>query len=505
MFFDIMKNEAVLNEEEKIESIKSTILLIDKHERNLFKYLCKMLNTVSLYHDKNKMTVRNLARVWAPNFLWSTSISPLDAHRNIDFNQHAELLTELIIAEANYLFDWPSEKINPPISHLSIEKNQSVSLNLPSYSQSVTVIPVNSQDSTITSNPPPFPNHTNTSETERNPESTNCHYNQSISSTVPISSVSISATVCEAASASEVYLTHVDSTETEKLSISRSVTFTGSCDSTSSWGVTLADLPSLRGKKGGTPRPLLRHRGTFKKNLLKNIVSIDEIPSSNTLAKFEQITDGSRSSQLMDTSFNPQSLIGVSAETFGNRSINKSTSFVQLRQNLNNSVFRSFTEKKGVSPIVHPKRTITKTHKSLMRTKRTTTTLPYLTATIRRAKKLTCYYQCSDMDTINSVSNFFSENYIIPSKIRDENISPIQSDEAVKLTQAHRTLLILNKIGAIRFLGAVSELSEDQIKTLILRKTNSLKSPAIFIKRDSMMILGWSEDIWSDYLLPPKS
>jgi len=124
-----------------------------------------------------------------------------------------------------------------------------------------------------------------------------------------------------------------------------------------------------------------------------------------------------------------------------------------------------------------------------------------LSGPIRGSKRITCYYQSNKPEIRDRISNFFVSNSSIPNKTRFESTSPILPEEVLRLVHSYKTLLVINKIGAIRFIGSVSYLFDEQVKKLTLRrKTNSLKSPALFLKRDSILILGWSEDIWSYYL-----
>jgi len=178
-----------------------------------------MLKKVSLYHEKNKMTVSNLAIVWAPNLLWSTSISPSDAKNTINFNQHAESLTSLFIAESDYLFNLPDVDSYPTSSPLSPKQSHSAAItprnsnyNLASstYSQSVMVLPTFTQtpESKHRYSIPLMTDTVSMTEPIANQVDPcwNDHTSNSLSSTIPlpISTGSTSATVSEPVKANSV-------------------------------------------------------------------------------------------------------------------------------------------------------------------------------------------------------------------------------------------------------------------------------------------------------------
>uniref|UniRef100_A0A6B2L702 Rho-GAP domain-containing protein n=1 Tax=Arcella intermedia TaxID=1963864 RepID=A0A6B2L702_9EUKA len=102
-FFKIVKLD--VGDEEKIDALKNTIEKMGVYERDLFKYLCQLLRQVARRHEYNKMTVPNLARIWAPNLVWSRAISSSDSMKSIEFNHNSERLMKILIAESEYLTD----------------------------------------------------------------------------------------------------------------------------------------------------------------------------------------------------------------------------------------------------------------------------------------------------------------------------------------------------------------------------------------------------------------
>jgi len=100
-FFKIVKSD--IGDEEKIDALKITIEKMGVYERDLFKYLCQLLRQVARRQEFNKMTVPNLARIWAPNLVWSRAISNSDSMKSIEFNHNSERLMKILIAESEYL------------------------------------------------------------------------------------------------------------------------------------------------------------------------------------------------------------------------------------------------------------------------------------------------------------------------------------------------------------------------------------------------------------------
>jgi len=85
--------------------------------------------------------------------------------------------------------------------------------------------------------------------------------------------------------------------------------------------------------------------------------------------------------------------------------------------------------------------------------------------------------------------------------VRNEATSVIDPREGFQLVQNYKTLIVINKVEAVRFCGLTVDLNEKELKTLILRKKNTgMRSPAIFIRRESIVIIGWSKYMWSQYL-----
>jgi len=472
----ILKDTSIL-EKERIEQIKSVILLVVKLERNLLGYICKMLKKVSLLHEKNKMTVSNLAIVWAPTLLGTTITICPDAQCSTILNLHTDL-TSIFIAEADYLFnssetlDTSSSRATAPLStsrirttthrttpRTSQDSNLSTSS---SYSQSMDLLPSFTSIHTLGQKPqnsiPCLKVSLYTTETltpELTPRSYGC----------PVSEIS------------EGIRTGLVAESETSGTVGNSQIETSSVNSGESFKEEMAE--EMKENEGfnhtvkfETPRPNQRYCSTRRKN---HIYSHSDVNNNLSLKGL----------------FSPPVL---NLEVYNNNPPIPNRVFMKTSP-------KKKPEKKRLPSSPINKRTLKKRPGRMVNSsKRTPSNISAFPDPIGGLKRISCYYQSNKPQLMETISNFFINNGIIPYRTRYETTSPIEFEEALRLFHSYNTLLIINKMGAIRFMGSVSYLSDDQVKKLTLRKTNSLKSPAIFLKRDSILILGWSEDIWSNYL-----
>jgi hypothetical protein len=547
----IMKDSYEL--EEKIEQIKSVLLLMDQLERNLLGFICKMLKTVSLYQEKNKMTVRNLAIVWAPTLLGSTTtsstssistigISPSDIHRSVNLNLCTEL-TSIFIAEVDILFNWATTRLDDNDNNIKGNNHNTSLLKDPSgprltlrttttattkvtsrasshhhppgcrlsssYSRSMIQLPTfthhlqhHHHHHTLGSvqNPShlysipclmgtlsaePTPQLSPRSEDDDQEDSTSSCRSGSLSATIVaargVTSESTSTTVTYDTGSSTV--NSLESTQREGTSSSMSVGEAVDIEEEVK-EVCKNDQPlTFSTVKCETPRPNLRYCSARRKVHVLSHSDVD----SNTLKSYCSPPLVNRHRTLPKTSPNKREHLST-------------------EDNNNNSSFKkNLQDKKRLPTSPITKRTLKKRPGRLLTSNKRTlaggANLPTLSGPIRGSKRITCYYQSNKSEIRDKISNFFVSNETIPYKTRFETTSPIDPEEVIRLVHSYETLLVINKIGAIRFIGSVSYLSDEQVKKLTLRrKSNSLKSPALFLKRDSILIVGWSEDIWSYYL-----
>lgn len=79
---------------------------------------------------------------------------------------------------------------------------------------------------------------------------------------------------------------------------------------------------------------------------------------------------------------------------------------------------------------------------------------------------------------------------------------PIRPDEAVKLVKSYKSIIVINeKDDSEIFSGCIAHLDEFKLRQIIINPlTTKMRSPALFLKHESLVLLGWSKSIWSEVL-----
>lgn len=92
-----------------------------------------------------------------------------------------------------------------------------------------------------------------------------------------------------------------------------------------------------------------------------------------------------------------------------------------------------------------------------------------------------------------------SRKGLVPHKVKAEESTPISVDEGVQMVRAMKHLVVI-KNDSIRYQGPTS-LPSQELRLLIgNEKTFNLRYPAVFLKKKSTAIIGWSYKLWDSHM-----
>jgi len=120
---------------------------------------------------------------------------------------------------------------------------------------------------------------------------------------------------------------------------------------------------------------------------------------------------------------------------------------------------------------------------------------------VKAEKHVVIYY--TENYTLNQEMNkFLFERDCSISNWRSEGQWPMRTDDAMKFVRSFKELVVINEKEEIElYSGPPTHLEDVKMKQLLLNPTtNKLRNPILFLKQESIVIVGWSRSMWSDII-----
>jgi hypothetical protein len=119
-----------------------------------------------------------------------------------------------------------------------------------------------------------------------------------------------------------------------------------------------------------------------------------------------------------------------------------------------------------------------------------------------QSKKIALIYYAENYPLTQDMTKFLLERDCNISNWRSEGQWPMRMDEAVKFIKGFKELLVINEREESElYSGLISHLDDLKMKYLLNNPiTNKLRNPILFLKQESIVIIGWSRSLWSDII-----
>lgn len=156
---NFIKISKIINDSERILATKQQLKILPSHNFATLAYLCSHLNKLSLRVQYNKMTVENLATIFAPSVFSGKNQSQQKFLEDIkDINQHYKLLKDMIVNFKFYFFEeaeqqrleqqGSQDQVNPSADPVpaSTTSHTPLTETMPEYSTSNSILEDKSND-----------------------------------------------------------------------------------------------------------------------------------------------------------------------------------------------------------------------------------------------------------------------------------------------------------------------------------------------------------------------
>jgi hypothetical protein len=121
---------------------------------------------------------------------------------------------------------------------------------------------------------------------------------------------------------------------------------------------------------------------------------------------------------------------------------------------------------------------------------------------VGQSKRLVLIYYTENYPLNQEMNKFLLERDCSISNWRSEAQWPMRTDDAMKFVRSFKELVVINEREEIElYSGPPTHLEDAKMKQLLLNPTtNKLRNPILFLKQESIVIVGWSRSIWSDII-----